>query len=213
VLGRLAPPSAAPVRKWVTQPWRLVQDPKAPPLHITPARSSQLQHAVLSSLSDVTRTPLDRCQALLACTVSVSFGVRTNLDLDGGETLVALRSAFGRIVGGFAPSRIGVRLLSPTQAVLEAGAAHLVVLDFGQPRGHHRRALGQRERELVELPEKQVWLFDYTLVGAAWEAGRALQRSPVSGPATQARFCCAVAGVVSAMQPQQFSPSSKDEAA
>ncbi|KIZ05213.1 hypothetical protein MNEG_2752 [Monoraphidium neglectum] len=168
VLGRLAPPSAAPVRKWVTQPWRLVQDPKAPPLHITPARSSQLQHAVLSSLSDVTRTPLDRCQALLACTVSVSFGVRTNLDLDGGETLVALRSAFGRIVGGFAPSRIGVRLLSPTQAVLEAGAAHLVVLDFGQPRGHHRRALGQRERELVELPEKQ---------------------------------------------PQQFSPSSKDEAA
>lgn len=145
-LPRLKPPGKRGKITWVTQPWRLIQDPKAPPLHLTPATSAQLQRAILASAAAAARSPVDDARALVSSTVTVSFGIRTTLPLDGGAALGALRGAFSRVTGGLAAARISVRLLSPTEAVLEAGAGHLVVVEYGtaefQPRGHHRRALG-----------------------------------------------------------------------
>lgn len=130
----------APVHHWVSQPWRLVQDPKAAPQNLTPQTSALLQKAIQSSAGDLMQVPPEQLQVLLACSVTVSFSVRTTLNLDSITTIRALQEAFGEIAGGFSPSRISVRLMSPSD-VLEAGSGHLGALDGFNARDH-RRVLG-----------------------------------------------------------------------
>jgi hypothetical protein len=136
-LAARAPPPAPPVSRWVHARWRLVQDPKAPPLHLTPDTSAQLQRAVLASGAELAGVPPERCQALLASSVGVVFGVRSKASLDSGAALGALQAAFSEIAGGFAPFRIAVRVAEPLAALHDA------------PGGGDGRGGGARRRRRV----------------------------------------------------------------
>lgn len=116
LMSRAPPAGAGPVRRWVHAPWRLVQDPKADPLHLTPATSAALAAAVRRSAAALLGLPPARCQALLSSSVSVAFSVRSPLDLDSSAPRAALQAAFSKVTGGFAASRIAVRLLTPAEA-------------------------------------------------------------------------------------------------
>ncbi len=116
-------PGQPPVARWVAQPWRLMQDPKAPPLHLTPAASAALQASIVRSASVLMNVPPPRCRALLTSSVYVTFGVRSTVDLDSSAAIEALRDAFGRIAGGFVPFRITVRLMTPAEALYDDGNA------------------------------------------------------------------------------------------
>jgi len=151
VLQRLSTPGLGQpiIKQWVDAPWRLVQDPKAPPLRFTPASSAQLQSAILMSSSNLMDIPPQRCQALLASSVTVSFAVRSNLNLDSNTATRALQDAFSRISGGCVPFRISVRVVTPSQlAQLSSSGGNGVVslsgLGPGSGSGAHRRRLARR---------------------------------------------------------------------
>jgi hypothetical protein len=151
--------------------------PRPPSARIPSTPPLQLQRAILASESDLAGVAPERCQALLASSVGVAFGVRSKASLDSGEALAALQAAFSAIAGGFAPFRIAVRVAEPLEALRDApppaagggadaggGGPRGTAAGARRRRGRARRALRASEPGegndggggLTMFPEKQV---------------------------------------------------------